>query len=30
VNFASGQQTGETRLEKIELLDAAPRGAFRP
>lgn len=29
-NFASGQQTGETRLEKIELLDAAPGGAFRP
>jgi hypothetical protein len=29
-NFASGQRTGETRLEKIELLDAAPAGAFRP
>jgi hypothetical protein len=29
-NFASGQQTGETRLERIEILDAAPEGAFRP
>ena len=29
-NFASGQKTGETRLEKIELLDAVPEGAFRP
>jgi hypothetical protein len=29
-NFASGQKTGETRLEKIELLASAPAGAFRP
>lgn len=29
-NFASGQKTGETRLEKIELLDSAPADAFRP
>ncbi len=29
-NFASGQQTGVTRLEEIELLDAAPESAFRP
>jgi len=29
-NFASGQHTGETRLEKIELLRAIPRQSFRP
>lgn len=29
-NFASGQKTGETRLEKIEVLASAPAGAFRP
>jgi len=29
-NFASGQLTGRTRLETIELLDAAPPGAFAP
>jgi hypothetical protein len=29
-NYASGQKTGETRLEKIELLASAPAGAFRP
>ena len=29
-NFASGQQTGETRLQKIEVLDAPPQGSFRP
>jgi hypothetical protein len=29
-NFASGQKTGETRLEKIELLASAPAGSFRP
>ncbi len=29
-NFASGQQTGETILEKIELLDRVPDAAFRP
>ena len=29
-NFASGQQTGVTRLEKIELLETAPEGTFRP
>lgn len=28
-NFASGQQTGETRLQQIELLDAAPQEWFR-
>ena len=29
-NFAGGQQTGRTRLETIELLAAAPEGAFSP
>ncbi len=29
-NFAGGQKTGETRLEKIEVLDAPPPGAFEP
>ncbi|HET7785625.1 MAG TPA: hypothetical protein VFL36_06605 [Myxococcales bacterium] len=29
-NFASGQQTGVTRLKKIELLAAPPAGAFAP
>jgi hypothetical protein len=29
-NFASGQRTGETRLTKIEILDAVPAGAFSP
>lgn len=29
-NFASGQKTGETTLQKIELLDRVPAAAFRP
>ena len=29
-NFASGQHTGETKLEKIDLLDKAPASAFKP
>jgi len=30
VNFASGTKTAETVLSKIELLKAAPEGAFEP
>jgi hypothetical protein len=29
-SFASGQRTGETRLEKIELLQSLPESTFRP
>ena len=29
-NFASGQQTGVTTLEKIELLDSLPEASFKP
>ena len=29
-NYAGGQHTGETRLEKIELLGSVPKDAFRP
>ena len=30
VSFASGQKTGDTQLEKVELLQAVPEGAFKP
>jgi hypothetical protein len=30
LNFAGGQQTGETRLERVEVLAEAPPGAFAP
>jgi len=29
-NYAQGQKTGETVLESVEILRAAPAGAFRP
>jgi hypothetical protein len=29
-NYASGQHTGETRLEQVRILDAAPEGSFHP
>jgi hypothetical protein len=30
INFASGTKTADTALNKIELLKAAPEGAFEP